>query len=295
MNFINGLHGTVAALLLCVLLYIDEAGVPLPFAPNEALLIVAGLLMAEGAMPAWLFMPLGYISLGAGMTTGYSWARAIGSVRLRAVARRFRAGATYDKAQARLRSATPLSLGITRLLPGVRTYATLVSGAAEIPFRTFATGAFPALAVWMLVLTGMGAAVGKPAEHYLSEFQNLIISGVILLAFVVSAVLAIRRIPSVQPSQGVLVTAPTWERLVLAVALDVGVVATVVAAIDNIIRGVLHAERPQGFYDLIILIASTVIFYVLLARRGPGTTAGEGLFNVSYRSRGSRPMPVADD
>ena len=38
MTVLQGLHGLIAVLLLCTLLFIDEAGVPLPVAPNEALL-----------------------------------------------------------------------------------------------------------------------------------------------------------------------------------------------------------------------------------------------------------------
>ena len=48
MNFLQGLHGAVALALVTGLLFAEEAGVPLPFAPGELTLLVAGLLIASG-------------------------------------------------------------------------------------------------------------------------------------------------------------------------------------------------------------------------------------------------------
>jgi membrane protein DedA with SNARE-associated domain len=56
MGFIQGLHGTVALVLLCSLLFAEEAGVPLP-TPGELTLIAAGLLIATGGLDPWLFLP----------------------------------------------------------------------------------------------------------------------------------------------------------------------------------------------------------------------------------------------
>lgn len=284
MSFLNGLHGTVAALLLCALLFVDEAGVPLPFAPNEALLIIAGWLMASGAMPVWLFMPLAYVALCAGMLAGWSWAHALGSTGLRRVAMRVRAHAAFDRAQLRLRRATPVSLGITRLIPGVRTYATLIAGAAQTDLRTFCLGAMPALAVWEVGVCALGAAVGFPAEHFLTQFQELVVTGIVLLVAVAASVLAIRHIPGEDLDPGMLTRGPAWERMLLALALDVGVVATLAAGCDRIVRGVLRSTRLNGPVDVVVLVAAVIVAYVAVTRLGPGRTAGEGLFEVSYRA-----------
>jgi membrane protein DedA with SNARE-associated domain len=284
MHFIDAIHGTVAALLIVALLFIDEAGVPLPFAPNEVLLLVSGLLISTGGLNPWLFCPLAYIALVGGMLTGYGWARAIGTERLRAVAERVHAERAFDRASVRVRDATPWQLAVTRCIPGIRTYATLVAGAVEADLRRFSMGALPALAVWEVTMVGLGAAVGLPAEHYLSEFQRLAITGVIFIVATAAAWLAIRRIPH-SDRAGPLVTAPGWERLVLALALDFGVVATVVAGLDSITRSILRTERFAGLSGLAILIALTVVTYVAVTRRGPGSTAGEGIFDVSYIAR----------
>jgi len=48
MTLLQGLHGTFAVVLICTLLFVDEAGLPLPIAPNEALLLLTGVLVASG-------------------------------------------------------------------------------------------------------------------------------------------------------------------------------------------------------------------------------------------------------
>lgn len=288
MNFIVGLGGTAATLLLCALLFVDETGVPMPFAPNELLLIFGGLLIANGTVLPQLFVPLAYLCMVGGMVTGYSWARAIGSDRLRAVAERVHAEQSYDRAVARVRAAGPRGIGLTRMLPGVRTYCTLVAGASEYALRSFLLGALPALALWVVLLVALGVGVGAPAEHFLTDFEHLAVSGVILLASGLAAVLAIRRIPPRthrSPDDDPLHRAPGWERVVLALAVDVGIVAVLVLGLDHLTRAALQTVRLSGPLDGAIVVAAVIVGYVTATRRGTGTTAGEGLFAVSYRSR----------
>ena len=289
MSIISGLDGTVATLLICALLFIDEAGVPLPFAPNEVLLLVAGLLIGNGTIVPWIFLPLALLCLTGGMLTAYSWARAIGSDRLRALAARLRAERAYDRALDRLRTAGTPTILVTRLLPGVRIYATLIAGASEYPLRSFLIAALPALAIWTTLLVSLGFAVGLPAERLLNRFENLALTGILLVAAGAAAVLAIRRMPPrgapESPIQG-LQAAPPWERLLLALALDFGIVAAVVVGIDRLTRSALRTLRFNGPVEIAIVVAAVVVAYVTVSRRGAGTTAGEGLFDVSYRHPG---------
>lgn len=286
MSFINGLDGTVATLLLCALLFIDEAGVPLPFAPNEVLLLIAGLLIGNGSLAPLVFIPLAYLTMVGGMLTAYSWARAIGSARLRSVAARVKAEKTYDRAIARIHRGGAPAVCLTRILPGVRIYATLVAGATELDIRTFLAGALPALALWCAVLIALGVAVGLPAEHFLNRFENLAVTGAVLVGSAVAAALAIRRIPPrVAEGDNVLLSAPPWERLVLALALDLGIILTLVVGVDRLARSALRTLRFDGPVEVAVVVASVIVGYVAATRRGPGTTAGEGLFDVSYRSR----------
>ena len=58
MSYLQGLHGVVAIVLLCSLLFAEEAGVPLPFAPGEVVLMAGGLLIAAGGLDPVVFVPV---------------------------------------------------------------------------------------------------------------------------------------------------------------------------------------------------------------------------------------------
>lgn len=62
MSPLQGLHGTLAIVVLCGLLFVEEAGVPLPFAPGEVTLLAAGLLIASGGLNAFVFIPLAIVA-----------------------------------------------------------------------------------------------------------------------------------------------------------------------------------------------------------------------------------------
>ena len=81
MSFLQGLHGVVAVVLLCGLLFAEESGVPLPFAPGEIVLLAAGLLIAAGGLDPYVFIPLAMLACIAGSVVGYSWARLVGRAR----------------------------------------------------------------------------------------------------------------------------------------------------------------------------------------------------------------------
>jgi membrane protein DedA with SNARE-associated domain len=301
MSLIQGLHGAVALVLLCSLLFAEEAGVPLP-APGELILISAGLLIAAGGLNPWLFAPLAAASAEAGATAGYSWARLVGEHGLRALADRLRQGERLEKVSSRLRAAGPLQLTISRLVPGLRVYTSLAAGAAGVARWRFVAGTTPATLIWVLVFTALGALVGVPAQRYLSELTRLAVQGVLLVVIGVGAYLAIRRIPAGR--RGEFVWAPSAIRVVVALAIDVGVIASIVTgalAILNtpvlaVLRGLIgSADVIAGWADTAIVIAVIAIGYFIVARRGPGATAGEAMLGTTYllrrRSRTAAAIP----
>jgi hypothetical protein len=57
MSFLGTFHGTLATVVLCVLLFAEESGVPLPLVPGDVLLVYAGILIASGGLSPWLLSP----------------------------------------------------------------------------------------------------------------------------------------------------------------------------------------------------------------------------------------------
>ncbi|HZB97554.1 MAG TPA: DedA family protein [Candidatus Sulfotelmatobacter sp.] len=283
MSFLTGLHGALASMLICALLLVDEAGIPLPFAPNEVLLVVAGLLIATGAVSPAIFVPVACVAMIAGTLLGYSWARAVGSDQLRSLAGKVRASRAYDRASRRMAAAGPVGIGVTRLIPGVRPYATLIAGAARVPLSTFLKGAIPAIMLWCGLFTFLGFVVGVPAVHLLSQVERLGLSGALFLGLGFWSYRSARHAPTGRPTPGPFARVPSAERLLLALAIDAGVIATIGAGFDSLTRSVLHLHIPHGRADIAVILAAITLGYVIISRRARvGETAGEHVFGVTY-------------
>ena len=304
MDFITGLHGAIATVLICVLLYVDEAGVPLPFMPNEVLLIVAGLLIASGSLNPFVFYPIACVALGGGSLTGYSWARRVGPERLRRVAARLRAERHYDRAVRRLARADKRHVAVARLIPGIRVYVTLVAGATEMPLRSFMEGNVPAILVWTAALTSLGFVAGVPAEHFLTTVEaqlfNFALSGGLLVLVGFLGYRAARRAPVARraPSSGPFFGIANRDRYWLAFAVDAGIVATILVGFDRITRAILNVRfqiLPDGRYDVGVIVLGIALAYIVVSRRSStGETAGERLFDISYVHTHRRP-PTAPE
>ena len=287
-SFLNGLNGTLATVLICALLFVDEAGVPLPLAPSEVLLLVAGLLIGTGTLVVWVFLPLALLAMSAGMMTGFAWARVVGISRLSSLAARIHVKPAFNRAMTRLGSAGSLRIGVTRLIPGVRTYATLVAGAAGVGQRRFLVGAVPALVVWLLALTGVGALIGLPAERLVGQVDSYLISGALLLLLGLGAFLVVRHVPEVERNDVQLTVVPVGWRVLLALSVDLGIVASLITGIDRFVARALHPGQPLGrVNDVIAVTALVVIPYLVISRFVAGATVGERLFDAHYRA----PLP----
>src|SRR5579864_2437730 len=180
MSFLQGLHGVVALALLLGLLFAEEAGVPLPFGPGELTLVVAGLLIAAGGLNPFVFTPLAVVACIAGSILGFSWAKLVGERGLQTVARRLHQQRNLSRVSHRVRSGGWLGIAVTRLIPGLRIYTTLVAGAAGVPRTTFLAGMVPATVLWVVVFVVLGTVVGLPVEHFFNQIQQLAVQGVIL-------------------------------------------------------------------------------------------------------------------
>jgi len=289
-TFIEGLYGDVAVVVLCGLLFANEAGVPMP-TNGELILIAGGVLVGTGAVEPWLLVPLAIVACVGGAFTGYSWARFIGEGGLRAAAERIGQGRRLARMSARFGRAGPLRIALYRLTPGFRVYTSLVAGAAGVDRRRFLVGVGPLIVLWVIVFTAVGALVGVPASRVLSQLQNLVLQGGLLIGIGVGAYLAVRRIPAA--GRGALARLPTRLRVMLAVAVDVALIATVVVGVLAIVGGVLAVAYPvlapfglAWWVDLLAIVVVIAVFYSVATRRGLDATAGETLLATSYLTRG---------
>ena len=292
MTLIDGLYGNVAVVVLCGILFANEAGVPMP-TNGELILITGGILVGTGALDPWLFVPLAIVATLGGAFTGYSWARLVGENGLQAVAERVGQSRRLARVSARLAKAGPLRIALHRLTPGFRVYTSLVAGAAGVDRRRFLVGIGPLILVWVAVFTTVGALVGVPASRFLNQLQNLVLQGGLLIAIGALAYLAVRRIPTA--GRAALARLPTRLRVVLAVMVDVALIATVVVGVLSIVGGLLAIVSPvravaalAWWVELLAVLVVIAVFYSVATRRGMNATAGETLLDASYLTRGSR-------
>src|ERR1700737_618407 len=130
--------GMLGTLVLCIFLFAEETGLPLPLAPGEVFLVAAGVLIRSGAISPWSFLPLAIVSVTAGASVGFSWTRLVGAGGIRALARRLHVGHRLERFEQRLRSASPPGIFVARLLvPGMRVNTTLLAGALGVSRRVF--------------------------------------------------------------------------------------------------------------------------------------------------------------
>src|SRR6266568_2168446 len=137
MAWFQGLDGTTLVVAISVLMFIEETGVPLPFAPGDLVLAIAGIAVAGGRVNPVLLVVAVSISITVGAIIGRAAAELLGWDRL-------------------MRIAQPLH--------------------ARVPFRTFVAGLLPANAVYIAAFVGLGAAFGRPilALIQLAEHQFLL-------------------------------------------------------------------------------------------------------------------------
>jgi membrane-associated protein len=265
--------------IVCALLFLEEAGLPIPIAPGDAVLVGAGILVASGAAPVWLMAPLAYLAVISGVLTGYAWAHRIGPKRVHALAARLHAAGPYDRAAARLRSATPLQIAASRLLPGLRVYTSLVAGAVGLNLGRFMTGVLPASVLWVVIFMGLGLFVGAPVQRLFGSFEAYGLQAAVVAVVVVIWVVAARWIPAAKPVDADAGRA-TW-RLTAAFAIDLVAISCVAGAL------ILFTHLAGGDSDNLAFLAAIFamlgVVYLGVARQTVGFTLGESVLDVRYR------------
>jgi membrane-associated protein len=265
--------------IVCALLFLEEAGLPLPVAPGEAVLIGAGLLIATGIDQLWFVLPLAYLAVISGALTGYAWAHKIGPERVHAFAVRLHAGGPYDRAASRLRNATPLQIAASRLLPGLRVYTSLVAGAVGLNLVRFMTGVVPASAFWVVAFAGLGFFVGAPIERLVGRFEAYGLRAAVVAIVVIVWVVAARRIPAEVSPPASPPRSSGW-RLAVALVLDLLAIGAV-AGLLSLLTGLERGDSDELEFAAAIFAVLGAL-YLVLARQTVGYTLGEALLDVRY-------------
>ncbi|MDQ2744886.1 MAG: DedA family protein [Chloroflexota bacterium] len=267
---------------------------PLPLLPGEVLLVAAGLLIANGDLSPVAFFPAAYLAVLGGAVTGYTWARVLGTHGLVAAAEHLHLSKHLDRVSERLREAGVWQIAVSRLIPGLRVYTTLVAGAALVNLRVFLLGAAPAILLWEAIFTVAGILIGEPIIHLLNHVEHLAFTAAVLVVIGGAAFLAIQHMPLSERRDNALMGAPRRWRLILALVIDGGIVVNLVFGLTQLVHLFFGFFDPDGVIDVALVFAVIAVLYIATIRRSIGVTAGEAFLDISYHPFHRLPQPVPD-
>ncbi len=214
LGWIQGLEGPVLLAAICALLFMEESGVPIPFAPGDLLLAIGGIAIAAGRVNP-VVMPLAAVTaIVMGATLGREIFALLGWERLMRVAGPLHARMPLERAAGLLERNGWRAVFTARLIPGLRVHTTQVAGVRRMPRLTFLAGLVPAAVVYVAAFAGLGAAFGRPILELVRRTEHQALLLLLGLAAALVVVLWLRG-----PAQRTLASLGGWAG-VLRVRLD---------------------------------------------------------------------------
>jgi membrane-associated protein len=161
------------------------------FLPGDSLLFTAGLLAAGGLIaPLWVLLVLLPLAAVAGNLVGYWIGRTAGpAVFTRPDSRLFKA-AYVERAQAFFDRNGSRTILLARFVPIVRTFATVMAGAARMDARRYALSSVVGGVLWAGGVTLLGYWLGQVAV--VRDHLELFILGIVALSLVPVAIEVVR-------------------------------------------------------------------------------------------------------
>jgi len=189
---IASLSGDLLILIIAGLVFIEESGIPVPFAPGDLLLMIAGIAIASDTVdPVPMVAALLFATI-VGAMIGREVFAAVGRPALLRVADALRFRPALERATHLLRRGGAPAVFAGRLIPGLRIHTTQVAGVSKMPRRIFALGLVPSVFVYIGIFVGLGALVGQPAVSLFHRAQHRFFVIAVTVLAAVAVVLSVR-------------------------------------------------------------------------------------------------------
>jgi membrane-associated protein len=184
---IASLSGDLLIGVIAGLVFIEESGIPVPFAPGDVLLIIAGIAIASDTVEPVPMVAAILVASVVGAMVGREVFAAVGRPALMRAADALGFRRALERATTLLRRGGPVAVFIGRLIPGLRISTTQVAGVSKMPRLTFAAGLIPSVFVYIAVFVGLGALAGQPAVRlfHRAEHRFFVIAVTVLAAFAI--------------------------------------------------------------------------------------------------------------
>jgi energy-coupling factor transport system substrate-specific component len=187
--WIQGLQGLTLVAIICAFLFLEETGVPIPFAPGDLLLAIAGIAIAAGRVNPAVLVACAFVAIVTGAGLGREVFAVLGWDRLMKVAGPLHARVPLERASAMLQRNGWRAVFTARLIPGLRVHTTEVAGVSRMPRLTFMSGLLPATAVYVAAFVGLGAAFGRPILRVIHEAEHQLL--ILIACVAVGALLVV--------------------------------------------------------------------------------------------------------
>lgn len=179
-------------LAIFVLMFVEEAGLPLPL-PNEVALMYVGYLAYQGRLDANIAGLVATLGATSGSALLYYIARRGG----RPLVHRF--GRLIHVTEERLDQAErvvakwgPISIPIARLTPGLRIATTIVSGVLNVSYKVVLVSVIGVSLIWSYFWVHLGRALGDRWEEGAQTFERAGRWGLLVIVAIVAIVLLVR-------------------------------------------------------------------------------------------------------
>jgi energy-coupling factor transport system substrate-specific component len=192
MAALDGLGGLGLIAAICALLFVEEVGVPIPFAPGDLVLAIAGIAIAGGRVNPVLMVSLALLATVSGAALGREIFALLGWERLMKLARPLHAQKPLERASEMLHRNGWRAVFAARLIPGLRVYTTQVAGVTHMRRSAFLAGLFPAAALYVGGFIGLGAAFGRPILALIHQGERQALIGALGLGLAIAVGLGTR-------------------------------------------------------------------------------------------------------
>jgi len=180
-GILGGLDPVVVVLAISGLLFIEECGLPLPFAPGDLVLMLGGIAIATQGVNPVLFVVAASLASITGALVAREILKRAGAPALMKVAARLHVRGPIDRASRLLRQSGWLGVLAGRLIPGLRIHTSQVAGVIAMPRRTFLAGLLPAVVIYVGLFTGLGILIGPAAIAAVEHLQGLLEAGAVVV------------------------------------------------------------------------------------------------------------------
>lgn len=154
------------------------------FLPGDSLLVVSGLFAAAGKLNVGFVMVAFFLGSVIGDNTGYWTGRMMGKTLFNRESSRIFKPSRVAKAHQFFEKYGPKTVVLARFVPIVRTFAPLVVGATEMPYRTFLMFSILGGALWISSMVLAGYFLGGVVERALGiKLEDHIEKVVIVVVF----------------------------------------------------------------------------------------------------------------